>query len=59
MGIVFSRFGKFSVLVLLNILQIPFAFTSSPSSTHDSQVWFFDRVGEFLHIPFTGLEFSD
>jgi hypothetical protein len=26
------RFGKFSVIILLNILWIPFAWTSSPSS---------------------------
>jgi hypothetical protein len=32
MGIAFSRFGKFSVIVLLSILQIPFACTSYPSS---------------------------
>jgi hypothetical protein len=30
-GMDFSRFGKFSVIVSLNILQIPFAYTSSPS----------------------------
>jgi hypothetical protein len=30
MGIVFSRFRKFSVIILLNILHIPFACTSSP-----------------------------
>jgi hypothetical protein len=29
MGIDFSRFGKFSVIILLNILCIPFACTSS------------------------------
>jgi hypothetical protein len=29
MGIDFSRFGKFSVIILLNILWIPFACTSS------------------------------
>jgi hypothetical protein len=33
MGISFSRFGKFSAIILLNILRIPFACTSSPSST--------------------------
>jgi hypothetical protein len=32
MGITFSRFGKFSVIILLNILWIPFACTYSPSS---------------------------
>jgi hypothetical protein len=31
MGIDFSRFGKFSVIILLNILHNPFACTSSPS----------------------------
>jgi hypothetical protein len=51
MGIVFSRFGKFLVIILLIILQIPFACTSS-----SSQVWSFDGVDDFLHIPFTGFE---
>jgi hypothetical protein len=32
MGIDFSKFGKFSVIILLNILHIPFACISSPSS---------------------------
>jgi hypothetical protein len=31
MGLSFSRFGKFSVIILLNVLCIPFAFTSSVS----------------------------
>jgi hypothetical protein len=60
MGIVFSRFGKFSVIILLNILRIPFALPLfSFFNGHDSQVWSFDGVGEFLHIPVTGLELSD
>jgi hypothetical protein len=25
-------------------------------NTHDSQVWSFDEVAEFLHIPFTAIE---
>jgi hypothetical protein len=32
MVIVFSRFGKFSVIILLNMLRIPFACTSSSFS---------------------------
>jgi hypothetical protein len=28
-------------------------------NAHDSQVWSFDGVGEFLYIPFAGLELSD
>jgi hypothetical protein len=28
-------------------------------NAHDSQVWSFDEAGEFLHIPFTGLELFD
>jgi hypothetical protein len=32
MGITFSRFGMFSVIILLNILWIPFGCTYSPSS---------------------------
>jgi hypothetical protein len=50
---IFSRLGKISVIILLNILQIPFA------GTHDSQVWSFDGVGDFLHFPFSGLELSN
>jgi hypothetical protein len=41
-----------SVIILLNTLQIPFACTNA----HDSQVWSFDGVDEFWHIPFTGFE---
>jgi hypothetical protein len=32
MGKIFLRFGKFSVIILLNILCIPLSYTSSPSS---------------------------
>jgi hypothetical protein len=28
-------------------------------NAHDSQVWSFDGVGEFLHIPVAGLELFD
>jgi hypothetical protein len=28
-------------------------------NAHDSQVWSFDGVTEFLHIPFTTLELLD
>jgi hypothetical protein len=28
-------------------------------SAHDSQLWSFDGVTEFLHIPFTDLELFD
>jgi hypothetical protein len=45
---------------LLHILRIPFVCTSSSSSVaYDSQVCSFHGVGEFLHIPFTGLELFD
>jgi hypothetical protein len=46
-------------MILLNILYIPFACTSSSSSMPMIQVWSFDGVSEFLHIPFTGLELFD
>jgi hypothetical protein len=36
MGITFSKFGKFSVIILLDILQNPFACTSSSSSFSSS-----------------------
>jgi hypothetical protein len=32
MGITFSRLGQFSVIILLNMLWLPFAWTSYPSS---------------------------
>jgi hypothetical protein len=51
-GQLFLRIWNFSAIILLNILCIPLACTSSPSSKHDSQVWSFDGVAEFLHIPF-------
>jgi hypothetical protein len=28
-------------------------------NAHDSQVWYFDGVAKFLHIPFTVLELFD
>jgi hypothetical protein len=28
-------------------------------NAHDSQVWSFDELREFLYIPFTGLELFD
>jgi hypothetical protein len=56
----FSRFEKFSASILLNILCVPLAFISSPFfNAHDSQVWAFDGVAEFLYIPFTALELFD
>jgi hypothetical protein len=49
--------GKFSAVILLNILCIPFACTSSPSSMPMIlRFGLFDGVTEFLHIPFTALE---
>jgi hypothetical protein len=58
MGKTFSRFGKFSVIILLNMLCMPLVCMSSPSSMHDYQVWSFDVVA-FLHTPFTALELFD
>jgi hypothetical protein len=56
-GIDFSRFGKFSVIIiLLNILRFPFACTSSPFSMPMILSFGFDAVCEFLHFLFTGLE---
>jgi hypothetical protein len=52
----FSRFGKFSVIILLTILCIPLLAPLSFFNAHGSQVWSFDGVGEFLHFLFTGLE---
>jgi hypothetical protein len=61
MGIAYSRFEKFSDIIFLNMLQIPFACTMIFSffNAHDSQVWSCDGVGEFLHISFAGLELFD
>jgi hypothetical protein len=56
----FSRFGTCSVIILLNILHIPLALhLFSFFNAHDSQVWSFDGVAEFLHIAFTALELFD
>jgi hypothetical protein len=45
---------------LLNILHIPFACTSSPSSMPMIlKFGLFDGVSECLHIPFTDLELFD
>jgi hypothetical protein len=55
MGIVFSRLGKFSVIILLNMLHIPFP---APLLLHPCP-WFsglvFDGLSKFLHFLFTGL----
>jgi hypothetical protein len=50
------RFGKSTAIILLNILHIPFACTSSSFfNGHDLQVWSFD---EFLHITFEAFQSS-
>jgi hypothetical protein len=60
MGKIFLRFGKFPVIILLNILQIPFACISSPySMAMILRFGLFDGVSEVLHIPFTVLELFD
>jgi hypothetical protein len=56
MGKTFFWFGKFSCIILLNMICIPLVCTSSPSNGHYSQAWSFDGVAEFLHIPFMALE---
>jgi hypothetical protein len=43
----------------IEYITYPLACTSSPPSMPDSQVWPFDGVTEFLHIPFTALELFD
>jgi hypothetical protein len=57
----FLRFGKIFVIILLNMLPIPLAYPKGSSffNAHNSQVWSFDGVTEFLHIPFTALELFD
>jgi hypothetical protein len=59
MGITFSRFGKFSVIISLNVLQIPFAWIFSHSSLPMILRFGFYEVAEFLHISFIGLELFD
>jgi hypothetical protein len=59
MGIDFSKFGKFSVIILLNILCLPFAYTSSPSSIPMILRFCLLLESEFLHIAFTGLDLFD
>jgi hypothetical protein len=55
MGKTFSRFGKFSVIILLNILCIPWL-APVLLQCRNSQVWSFNGVIKFLHIPFIALE---
>jgi hypothetical protein len=53
----FSRFGKFSAIILLNLLCILFgSHLLSFFNAHDFQVWSFDGVAKFLHIPFAAFE---
>jgi hypothetical protein len=60
MGITFLKFGNFSVIILINILQTSFFLDGfSFFNTCDSQIWSFDGVSVFLPIPFTGLELFD
>jgi hypothetical protein len=63
MGNSFSRFGKFSAIILLNILLFQQRrgglYLFSFFNAHDSQVWSFGGVAEFLNIPFIALELFD
>jgi hypothetical protein len=59
MGKTFSRFGKFSVINFIEYIMYPFGWhLFSFFNTYESEVWSFDEVAEFLHIPFTALELS-
>jgi hypothetical protein len=53
MGKTFSRCGKFEYIMYPSGLHLFFF------NTHDSQVWSFDGVSDFLHISFTALELFD
>jgi hypothetical protein len=58
MGKTFSRFGKYSVII--SYIANPFCLDLfSFINAHDSQVWSFDGVGEFLCIPLTAFELFD
>jgi hypothetical protein len=47
------------ILIGLPLYVICFFFLTAFFNAHDSQVWSFVGFGEFLHIPFTGLELFD
>jgi hypothetical protein len=56
MGKTFWRFGNFSVTIFFTDITYPFGLYLFFFNAHDFQVWSFDGVSEFLHIPFTALE---
>jgi hypothetical protein len=51
--------GKFLLLFCEYITNSFCLHLFSFFNAHDSQVWSFDGVSEFLHIPFTGFELFD
>jgi hypothetical protein len=60
MGKIFLRFWKFSVIFFIEYIVNPFCLELfSFFNAQDSHIGSFDAVGEFLHIPFTGLELFD
>jgi hypothetical protein len=57
MGISFSRFGKFSVIIFFEYIKYTFGLDIACFfNAHESQVWSFDEVTEFLHVTFVDLE---
>jgi hypothetical protein len=55
----FSRFGIFKNYFIECIIKAFCLDLFSFFNAHDSQVWSFDGVGKFLHIPFIALELFD
>jgi hypothetical protein len=60
MGITFSRFWEVFCYHFIEYIMNPICLDIFPFfNAHDSQVWSFDGVVEFLYIPFAGLELFD
>jgi hypothetical protein len=54
--LIWEIFCYYFVLYNMNLFCLHFF---SFFSAHGSQVWSFDGVSEFLHVPFLGLELFD
>jgi hypothetical protein len=55
---IFLELWKLFCYYLIEYIAYPFGLHLFSFSAHDSQVWSFDGVTEFLHILFTALEFD-
>jgi hypothetical protein len=55
----FLDIWEVSCYYFIEYVSYPFGLHLFFFNAHDSQVWSFDRVAGFLHIPFTVLELFD